>query len=93
LEDQDVDRKKGTEWSLGRLVGGLWSGFSWLKMGPLAGCCVYGDEPSSSVITELVKEGDVGHVARMRNEKNTHTSFLLANIKERDQLGDSQEER
>jgi hypothetical protein len=50
---------------------GLWSGFSWLRMGPLAGCCVYGDEPSSSVTTELVKEGDVGHVARMRNE-NTH---------------------
>jgi hypothetical protein len=33
LEDQDVDGRMGYEWMLWRLAGGgVWSGFSWLKM-------------------------------------------------------------
>jgi hypothetical protein len=41
-------------WTLGRLVGGVWSGFTWLRIGILAGSCEFGDEPSGSGATELV---------------------------------------
>jgi hypothetical protein len=32
LKDQFVDGRIGSKWTLGRLVGGLWSGFSWLRI-------------------------------------------------------------
>jgi hypothetical protein len=32
----------------------VWSGFSWLRIMPMAGCCEYGDEHSDSGATELV---------------------------------------
>jgi hypothetical protein len=34
-------------------VGGVWSGFTWLRIGTI-GCCECGDEPSGSGATELV---------------------------------------
>jgi hypothetical protein len=33
LEDQGVDGKMGSKWILGRLAGGVYIGFSWLRMG------------------------------------------------------------
>jgi hypothetical protein len=33
LEDQGVDRRMGSEWILGRLAGGGWIGFDWLRIG------------------------------------------------------------
>jgi hypothetical protein len=54
LKDQGVDGSMGSKWTLGRLVGGLWSAFTWLRIGILAGCCECGDEPSGSGATELV---------------------------------------
>jgi hypothetical protein len=33
---------------------GVWSGFTWLRIGTFAGCCECGDEPSGSGTTELV---------------------------------------
>jgi hypothetical protein len=33
LKDQGVDGRMGLEWILGRLVGGLWSGVTWLRVG------------------------------------------------------------
>jgi hypothetical protein len=32
LEDQGVDGNMGTEWILGRLAGGVYSGCSWLRV-------------------------------------------------------------
>jgi hypothetical protein len=38
LKDQDVDGRLGSKWTLGRLVaGGVWSGFSWLRIGTVGG--------------------------------------------------------
>jgi hypothetical protein len=37
LKDQGVDGRMGSKWTLGRLVGGLWSGFTWLRMGIIGG--------------------------------------------------------
>jgi hypothetical protein len=34
LKDQGVD---GIKWTLGRLVGGVWSGFTWLRIGIVGG--------------------------------------------------------
>jgi hypothetical protein len=34
---------------------GVWIGFDWLRMEPVAGYCECGDEPSGSCATELVK--------------------------------------
>jgi hypothetical protein len=36
------------------IVIGVWSGFTWLRTGMLAGCCECGDEPSGFGATELV---------------------------------------
>jgi hypothetical protein len=36
-EDQDVDGRMGSKLILGRLVGGVWSGFSWLRIGTVGG--------------------------------------------------------
>jgi hypothetical protein len=33
LEDQDVDARMGSKCTLGRLAGGVWSGFDWLRIG------------------------------------------------------------
>jgi hypothetical protein len=33
LEDQGVDGRMGSEWILGRLTGGVYDGFSWLRIG------------------------------------------------------------
>jgi hypothetical protein len=48
------DQRMGSDWIVGRLSGGVLSGFSWLRIGLAAGCCEYGDEPSGSGATELV---------------------------------------
>jgi hypothetical protein len=32
-EDRGVDRRMESEYALGRLVGGMWSGFRWLRIG------------------------------------------------------------
>jgi hypothetical protein len=46
---EDVIRK-----NLREIGCGIWSGFSWLRIGPVAGCFEHGDEPSVSGPTELV---------------------------------------
>jgi hypothetical protein len=46
-KDRGVGGRMGSQLILGRLAGG-WSGFSWLRIGPVAGSCEYGDEPSGS---------------------------------------------
>jgi hypothetical protein len=37
LEDQGVDGRMGSKLTLGRLVGGVWSGFTWLRIGTAGG--------------------------------------------------------
>jgi hypothetical protein len=38
FKDQGVDGRMGSEWTLGRLVGGgVWIGFTWLKIGIVGG--------------------------------------------------------
>jgi hypothetical protein len=37
LEDQGVDGRVGSKWTLRRLVGGVWSGFTWLRIGTVGG--------------------------------------------------------
>jgi hypothetical protein len=37
VEDQGIDGRMGTKWTLGRLVGGVWSGFTWLRIGNIGG--------------------------------------------------------
>jgi hypothetical protein len=37
------------KWNCERLDGGAWTGLIWLRMGQVAGSCVYGDEPSGSI--------------------------------------------
>jgi hypothetical protein len=37
LKDQCVDGRTGSKWTLGRLVGGVWSGFTWLRIGIVGG--------------------------------------------------------
>jgi hypothetical protein len=37
LEDQGVDERMGSKWTLGRLVGEVWNGFSWLRIGIVVG--------------------------------------------------------
>jgi hypothetical protein len=55
LEDQGVDGRMGSKWTLGRWDGGC--GVDSLGSGPLAGCCECGDEPPGSGTTELVSSG------------------------------------
>jgi hypothetical protein len=54
LEDQGVDGSMGSKWILRRLFGGVWSGFTWLRMGTVGGLFECGDEPSVSGAKELV---------------------------------------
>jgi hypothetical protein len=37
LEDEGVDGRVGSKWTLGRLAWGVWSGFSWLRIGTVGG--------------------------------------------------------
>jgi hypothetical protein len=37
LEDRGIDGRMGSKWTFGRLVGGVWSGFSWLRIGNVGG--------------------------------------------------------
>jgi hypothetical protein len=37
LEDQGVGRRMGSKWTLRRWVGGVWSGFTWLRIGIIGG--------------------------------------------------------
>jgi hypothetical protein len=39
---------------LSEIVWGVWSGFTWLRIGIFAGSCECGDEPSGSGAMELV---------------------------------------
>jgi hypothetical protein len=55
LKDKGVDGRMGSNWTLGRLVGGGCGVDSpGSGQGPLAGCCECGDEPSGSGAIELV---------------------------------------
>jgi hypothetical protein len=36
-EDQGVDGRMGSKWILGRLLGEVWSGFTWLRIGTVGG--------------------------------------------------------
>jgi hypothetical protein len=33
LEDEGEDGRMGSEWFMGRLAGGVWIGFEWLRLG------------------------------------------------------------
>jgi hypothetical protein len=37
LKNQGVDGRMGSKWTLGRLVGGVWSGFTRLRIGTVGG--------------------------------------------------------
>jgi hypothetical protein len=37
LESQGINGRMGTKWTLGRLAGGMWSGFTWLRIGSVCG--------------------------------------------------------
>jgi hypothetical protein len=37
LKDHGVDGRMGSKWTLGRLIGGVWSGFTWLRIGIVDG--------------------------------------------------------
>jgi hypothetical protein len=37
LVDQGVDGRMGSKWTSGRLVGWVWSGFTWLRIGIVGG--------------------------------------------------------
>jgi hypothetical protein len=52
----------GSEWILVRLASRVWSGFSWLRMGPVAACCECGGKPSGCGATELVLDDAVSKV-------------------------------
>jgi hypothetical protein len=53
-EDQDLVGKMELEWILERLAAGLWSGFSWLRIGAGCGLCECFDESLDSGTTEIV---------------------------------------
>jgi hypothetical protein len=37
LEDQSVNGRLESKWNLGRLIRGVWSGFTWLRIGTVGG--------------------------------------------------------
>jgi hypothetical protein len=37
LEDQGIDGRMASKWTLRRWVGGVWSGFTWLRIGTVDG--------------------------------------------------------
>jgi hypothetical protein len=37
LKDQGIDGRTESKWTLERLVGGVWSGFTWLRIGTVDG--------------------------------------------------------
>ena len=48
LGDPDVDGRIILRWIFGKWEGVVGTGWSWLRIGTLAGACGYGDEPSGS---------------------------------------------
>jgi hypothetical protein len=53
-EDHGVVERMGSEWILGRLAWGCALDLTGSGLGPVAGCCECGDEPSGSCATGLV---------------------------------------
>jgi hypothetical protein len=51
LEDRGVD---GIRMDLGDIDSGMWSAYSWLRIGSGGGSCECGDDPSGSGFTEVV---------------------------------------
>jgi hypothetical protein len=41
LEERGIDGRMGLEWILGRLVGGVWSGFVWFRVGTGGGLSTF----------------------------------------------------
>jgi hypothetical protein len=37
MKDQGIDGRMGSKWTLGRLVGVLWIGLTWLRIGIVCG--------------------------------------------------------
>jgi hypothetical protein len=37
LIDRGIDERMGSNWTLGRLDAGVWSGFAWLRIGIIGG--------------------------------------------------------
>jgi hypothetical protein len=54
LEDRGVDGRTRSEWILERLTEGYGVDSVGLEFGPVAGCCVCGDDLSGSGATNLV---------------------------------------
>jgi len=48
-EDLRVYGRIILEWILGKLGVKMWAGSMWLRIGPMAGCCEHGNEPSGSI--------------------------------------------
>jgi hypothetical protein len=48
-EDLDVGGRITLSWTLGRYVSMGRTGFGWLRIGPMAGFCEHGNEPSGSI--------------------------------------------
>jgi hypothetical protein len=69
----------GSKWTLKRLVEGVWSGFTWLRIGIAGDCCECSDEPLGSGATELVIQHNIpanshlriSHYVRTWNIMNT----------------------
>jgi hypothetical protein len=47
--DSDVDGRIILRWMLRKLEGVVGTGWSWLRIGQVAGTCEYGKEPSGSI--------------------------------------------
>jgi hypothetical protein len=46
--------ENGIKMDLSKIGWGLWSGFTWLRIGTIGGSCECGDEPSDYGATELI---------------------------------------
>jgi hypothetical protein len=64
------------EWILWRLAWVVWSGFNWLRMGTVVGCCEYYDEASGSISMVLVRSTDIIMVENSLPYLSPH-KFLL----------------
>jgi hypothetical protein len=53
-KDRGVDGRMGVERNLWKLVGGMWNGSSWLRIGACGGSCKYSNETSDSGARKLV---------------------------------------
>jgi hypothetical protein len=52
LEVPGVDARMESSTNLVEIGWGIWSGFSWLRIGACGGCCECGDEHSNSGATK-----------------------------------------